>query len=161
MKANFLSSVAIAALCLGTVSPSLAEDWGAYSIVPVSAQATVLEAVGAGTGEGTIISIGKPAGSANQKWTITPKGDGLFSIKPTSSPELVLSAATGETRNGSAIVLEKDDNQPWQLWSLTKREDGSHSLTPKHAPGMGLDDLSCRRHWIALGKTAEPRSLPW
>jgi sugar lactone lactonase YvrE/enterochelin esterase-like enzyme len=121
-------------------SYSFAEDWGAYSLVPVSAQAMVLEAVGAGTDEGTVVSIGKPAGTANQKWVIAPKGDNLFSIKPSSSSTLVLAVAKGEAKNGSPIVLETDSGQPWQLWSLTKQDNGSYSLAPKHAPEMGLDD---------------------
>ena len=49
---------------------AIAEDWGAYMIVPASAPALVLEAVGSGTDEGTVVSIGKPAGTANQKWII-------------------------------------------------------------------------------------------
>jgi gluconolactonase len=131
----------IAAISAGaTISHSFAEDWGAYSIVPVSAQAMVLEATDAGTAEGAAVSIGKPAGTANQKWVITPKGDSLFSIKPASNSALALAVAKGGTKIGSAIVLEKDDGQPWQLWSLTKHENGSYSLTPKHAPEMGVDD---------------------
>ena len=123
------------------VSHSFAEDWGAYSIIPMSAQAMVLEAVGEGTDEGAVISIGKPAGTANQKWVIAPRGGNLFSIKPAASPALVLAVANGGTMNGSSIVLEKDSGQPWQMWSLTKQENGSYNLTPKHAPQMGLDDL--------------------
>ena len=133
----------VAALSLAAAARhSFAEDWGAYSIVPVSAQAMVLEAVGAGTDEGTAISIGKPAGTANQKWIIVPKGDGLFWIMPSSNPTLALTVANGETKNGAALVLQKDNGQPWQLWSLTKHENGSYSLAPKHAPAMGVDDFA-------------------
>ena len=121
-------------------SGPVGEDWGAYSIVPVSAQALVLEAVGA-TAEGSVISINKPAGSPNQKWIIAPKGDNWFAIKPSSNSELVLAVAKGETHSGSAIVLEKDTGQPWQQWSLKKNENLSYTLTPRHAPGMGLDHL--------------------
>ena len=132
----------IAALCLGGLAArSVAEDWGAYSIVPVSAQATVLEAVGAGSDEGAIVSIAKPAGTPNQKWIISPKGGDFFAIKPASASALALSVEKGGTNNGTAIVLEKDSGQPWQLWSLAKHENGSYTLTPKHAPGQGLDDL--------------------
>ena len=69
-----------------------AEDWGAYAIVPVSAPSLVLEAMGAGTDDGTVVSIGKPGKTPNQTWVITPKGDNFYSIKPTSGSELVLSA---------------------------------------------------------------------
>ena len=43
------------------------EDWGAYAIVPVSAPTLVLEAVDAGATEGTVVSIGRPAGAPHQK----------------------------------------------------------------------------------------------
>ena len=116
------------------------EDWGAYSLVPFSAQAFVLEAVGAAT-QGSVISINRPEGTPNQKWIIAPKGDNWFAIKPSSSSELALAVKNGETNTGSNIVLEKDTGEPWQLWSLKKNENLSYTLTPKHAPGMGLDHL--------------------
>ena len=116
-----------------------AEDWGAYSIIPVSAPSLVLEAVGSGAEDGTVVSIGKPGKTPNQKWVITPKGDSLYSIKPISGSDLVLSAARGATAHGTAIVLEKDKGEPWQLWELKKHESGFYSLIPKHAPQMGLD----------------------
>ena len=132
----------VAALCAGALtSRSMAEDWGAYSIVPASAQAMVLEAVGSGTDEGTAISIGKPAGTANQKWVITPKGENLYTIKPSYNSTLVLSVEKGESKIGSSIVLEKESGQPWQLWTLTKHENGSYIFSPKNAPELGLDDL--------------------
>lgn len=116
-----------------------AEDWGAYALVPVSAPAFVLES--AGTGDGAGVSIGKPAGAAHQKWTITPQGERLFSIQPAANPALALAVAKGANENGAAIVLEKESGQPWQLWSLTKHASGSYSLTPSHVTGLGLDLL--------------------
>ena len=58
---------------------AFAQDWGAYTLAPVSAPALVLEAVDSGTNEGTVVSIGKPAGTANQKWVITPRGTNSYS----------------------------------------------------------------------------------
>jgi gluconolactonase len=129
----------LVAVMAAPLSP--AEDWGAYAIIPASAPALVLEAVGSGTHEGTVISIGKPAGTANQKWVITPKGNSLCSIKPSYSSNLVLAALNGGTAIGTAIVLETDRGQPWQEWGLEKNEDGSYRLIPKHVPGKGLDHL--------------------
>jgi gluconolactonase len=131
----------VAALSLGmAISHSLAEDWGAYSIVPFSAQKMVLEAAGSGATDGTAVSIGKPAGRANQKWAIVPKGDNLYSIRPSNSSTLVLAAGNGQAKMGAPIVLETDKGEPWQLWSLTKHDNGSYTLSPKSAPGMGVDD---------------------
>jgi enterochelin esterase-like enzyme/sugar lactone lactonase YvrE len=120
---------------------SLAEDWGAYAIAPVSAPGLVLEAVGAGTTEGTVVSIGKASGAAHQKWVIAPKGDDFFTVRPAWSGSLVVAAAKGEAKNGTAIVLEAETGAASQLWHLKKLENGNYNLIPKHAPGMGLDDF--------------------
>ena len=121
--------------------PAFAEDWGAYSIIPASAPALVLEAVGSGTNEGTVVSIGKPAGTANQKWIITPKENNLYSIKPSYSPSLVLAVSQGGVKIGTPVVLETDKGQPWQEWGLKKNENGSYRLIPKYVPEKGLDHL--------------------
>ena len=127
-------------LSLLVATSALADDWGAYSIAPVSAKAMVLEAVGSGTTDGTPVSINKPAGTPNQKWIITPKADNFFTIHPLSSPALVLAAARGSAQNGTPIVLETDNGAPGQLWALTKVDSGNYVLTPKLAPQMGIDD---------------------
>ena len=137
---RLILSCAFLATCLATRS-SEAEDWGAYQLIPASAPALVLEAVGSGTDEGTVVSLGKPAGTAHQKWTITPKGNDFYSIRPTHRPTLVLAASKGGTAMGTAIVLEADRGEPWQEWGLKKNEDGSYGLTPRHAPEKGLDHL--------------------
>lgn len=139
-RSRFLNYL-VPALALGSiVTHSIAEDWGAYSISPVSAPLMTLEAVGSGTADGTIVSINKPANTPNQKWVITPKGDNLFTIKPSYSSSLVLAISKGGKNNGAQLVLETESGQPWQLWSLKKEDNGNYSLEPKHAPGMGIDD---------------------
>jgi enterochelin esterase-like enzyme/sugar lactone lactonase YvrE len=131
------------ALMIGVIGPraAFAEDWGSYSFVPVSAPATALEVIGSATDDGAVVSIGKPAGTANQKWVVIPKGDGFVSIRPSNSATLVLSAAKGGKDHGTAIVVETDKDQPWQQWSLKKNANGNYTLSPRHAPGMGLDDF--------------------
>jgi enterochelin esterase-like enzyme len=125
-----------------TVSGSApAEDWGAYAIIPSSAPGLVLEAVGAGEKDGTVVSIGKPRGASSQKWSIISKGDGLYAISPSYSSSLVLAVAQGGVKNGTAIVLETDEDRPWQRWSLKKNANGSYCLFPKHSPEDGLDHL--------------------
>jgi len=117
---------------------ALAEDWGSYQIVSVSAPEFVLEAVG-GTQEGDVVSINKPADAPNQKWIIQPRGDGWFWLMPSSQPGLALTVDGAGTMNGTKILLAKDNKSDAQLWSITKNDDGSYSMEPKHAPGMGLD----------------------
>jgi len=121
--------------------PALAEDWGAYSLVPASAPALVLEAVGSRTRAGTVVSIGKPAGTANQKWFITSNGNNLYSIKPFANSKLALAASKGGAAIGTPIVLETESGKPWQQWAIKKNDNGSYCLIPKHAPEKGLDHL--------------------
>ncbi|HPA17813.1 MAG TPA: RICIN domain-containing protein [Verrucomicrobiae bacterium] len=134
----------------GSQPPTLAtartadEDWGTYAIVPVSAQAMVLEAVDSGRAEGTVVSINAPTGGENQKWIIAPKDGHFLTIRPAHDPSLVLAASDGGTNKGTSIVLEKDLGRPWQLWALMKHEDGGYCLTPQHAPALGLDHLGGR-----------------
>ncbi|HEY1049484.1 MAG TPA: RICIN domain-containing protein, partial [Prosthecobacter sp.] len=129
------------AAALAFSAPLSAEDWGAYSLVPVSAPKMVLEAVKAGTAEGTLVSINTAAGTAHQKWLVAPKEAGFFAIKPAHAPELALTVSEAGTKNGTPIVLEKDSGQPAQLWAMTKHENNSYSLTPKYLPTSGLDHL--------------------
>ncbi len=140
-----LPLLAVLLACILT-NRAYAEDWGAYALIPVSAPGLVLEAVGAGTNEGTVVSLGRPTGTANQKWVIVPKGNNFFAIKPASNSPLALSAAKGGTENGTAIVLETDRGQPWQEWSLHKNENGTYTLTPGHAPEKGLDDFGGKQN---------------
>ncbi|HEY3964532.1 MAG TPA: RICIN domain-containing protein [Planctomycetaceae bacterium] len=120
---------------------SVAEDWGCYSVVPVSAPDLVLEAVDSGTTDGTVVSIGRPSAAANQKWVIVPNSDGVYSIRPSYSSTLVLAVAKGRDKNGAPIVLETDRDQPWQRWRLNKQDNKSYTLVPRHAPEKGLDDF--------------------
>jgi gluconolactonase len=128
------------AATLGLTTHTFAEDWGAYIITPVSAPAMVLEVVDSGTTDGTRVSIGHPAGAPNQKWVITPKGDGFYAIKPSYSSTLTLAAAEGGMKNGTGIVLETDSGKPWQQWQIQKNDVGSYALVPRHAPTHGIDD---------------------
>jgi enterochelin esterase-like enzyme/sugar lactone lactonase YvrE len=132
--------LALVAFTSVVTNRAFAEDWGAYSLVPVAAPAMVLEAVGSGSDEGTVVSIGKPAGTANQKWVITSKGNNFYSIRPSYSSALLLAAAKGGTNRGTLVVLEADRGQPWQEWSIKKGESGNYSFIPRHAPDKALDD---------------------
>ena len=97
-------------------SAAFAQDWeGAFTLVPVSAPDMVLEAVGSGTSAGTVVSIGKPSGTANQQWVIAPQGHNLYTLKPAYSTTLVLAVAQGGTNNGAAVVLESDGGEAWQV----------------------------------------------
>ena len=140
-------------LCL--TATTCAQDWeGSFTIVPASAPEMVLEAVGAGTTENTSVSLGAPAGTANQKWALVSQGDGFYLIRPAHSEKLVLAAAGGASENGTAIVLESESGKPWQRWSIKRNANGTFSLLPKHAPEKGLDDFGG-------GKTAGAKQDLW
>lgn len=120
---------------------AVADDWGAYSLVPASAPALVLEVTGPEIKEGAVISIGKPSGQPSQKWVIVPKTQDQYMVKPSMNSPLVMSAAKGGMKNGTPIVLETETGQAWQLWTLKKNDNGSYCLIPGHAPTQGLDHL--------------------
>jgi enterochelin esterase-like enzyme/sugar lactone lactonase YvrE len=100
-----------------------------------------LEAVGSGTAEGNIISIGHPTTANNQIWIVTKKEKNLYAIHPATSPDRVLTVADGGANNGTRIVLQTDTGKPWQRWSMVLHADGSVSLLAGHAPDKGLDDF--------------------
>ncbi len=129
-------------LSLTFAGPARAQEWsGAFTIVPVSAPELVLEAVGAGSTPGTVVSIGLPAGAPHQQWRLVHRGGGWHQLRPAHSETLVMAAAAGRTANGTPIVLETASDAPWQLWAVKRNPDDSFSLIPKHAPGQGLDDF--------------------
>ena len=135
-----IASIALALF----VTTALAEDWGAYQLVPVSAPEFVLEVVGESK-EGDIVSINKPADAPRQKWIIQPRGDGWFWLMPSSQPGLALTVDGAGTKSGTKLILAKDNKSDAQLWSITKNDNGSYSLEPKHAPGMGIDHLGGKK----------------
>lgn len=117
-------------------------DWGgSFTLIPVSAPELVLEAVDAGTVDGTVVSIGNPAGAAHQQWVIEPAGEGFYILRPAHAKALVMGAAGGAKANGTLITLTPDAGQPWQRWSIRRNPNGSFSLIPRHAPEQGLDDF--------------------
>lgn len=131
---------------LSCAAAASGEDWGAYAIVPVSAQSLTLEAVNAGREAGTAVSIGLPVDGPHQKWAITPRQAPFVVIQSAQEPSLVLAAAGGGKKLGTAIVLEPDRGQPWQEWALTKLESGAYTLAPRHEPSLGLDHFGGQPH---------------
>jgi len=128
----------------GTVLAQNAE--GSFTLTPVSAPAMVLEAINAGTIDGTAVSIGSPSGDAKQKWNLVPKGDNLYVIRPSYSSTLAMTPQKGGADNGTVIVLETENDKPAQLWSLKKNDNGSFTFIPQHAPGRALDDFGGKQN---------------
>jgi gluconolactonase len=141
-KSLFPLAIALAFSAL-VLTSGMAEDWGAYRIVPASAPEFVLEAVG-GVKEGAAVSIQKPSGAAHQKWIVVP-ADGSVRVTPAQDPSLVLSVEKGATKNGTLIILQKDRGEASQRWVLTKNDNGSYSLISKLSPEQGLDHLGGKR----------------
>jgi enterochelin esterase-like enzyme/sugar lactone lactonase YvrE len=136
------SVAAVLAATLVAIPTAKADDFTSpMRIVPVSAPAMVLEAVNAGKSEGTVVSIGNPAGKPNQQWIFTPKGAGFYSIRPTHGDNLVLGAANSGAIDGTLMVLETDQGKPSQLWMIKKNDNGTVCLVPKHAPDKALDNF--------------------
>lgn len=117
-------------------------DWsGERFLTPVSAPYMALEAVNSGASDGTIVSIGAPTNTPNQKWIFTAKGLGWYSIHPSYNATLALTVNGGDIENGTQLMLAADKGLDWQLWSIRKNSNGSFSIIPKHAPTKGIDDF--------------------
>jgi len=114
---------------------------GSFNLSPVNAPGMVLEAVGAGTTDGTVVSIGSPTADARQKWNFVSKGDNAYVIKPSYSSNLVMAPQGSATNNGTLIVLQTETDKPTQLWTIRKNDDGSFSFLPQYATGKALDDF--------------------
>ena len=130
--------------------PSFAEDWGAYALVPASAPALVLEAVGSGTSDGTVVSIGKPAGRANQKWVITPRGNNLYSIRPSYSSTLVLAASKGGAAIGHGHRAR--DRSRAAMAAVGDQEERGRNLLSHSQPCTRKGPRSSRRRPEAGGQ---------
>jgi hypothetical protein len=128
--------------CVAAVGLLRADDNapGAYTISAAAASTMLLEAVGGGTTDGTVVSIGVPCGQAKQIWNIVPKGDKTYVIRPSYSRTLALTVKDGATADGTSVVLATENDQPAQLWSIQQTPDGSFGLLPQVAPGKSLDD---------------------
>jgi enterochelin esterase-like enzyme/sugar lactone lactonase YvrE len=155
----------LAAIGISIAVPAYSDDWGNFAIRPLSGAGFVLEATDLGTEEGSVITIGKPTGTGNQKWVIIAKEEGYFSIKPSYSSTLALAASKGGKMNGTQAVLEVDRGDPWQMWALTKVKGGSYTITPRHAPGQGLDHQGGKKEAgakidIWINKPGDPH-LQW
>ena len=132
---------ALLVMCLLKEGAAWAQNGeGAFAISPVDAPDTVLEAVDAGTTDGTAVAIGAPSGEAKQKWNIVSKGDNVYAIKPSYSSTLVLAPKEGGKGNGTLVILETENDQPAQLWSIKENEKGAFAFIPRSAPGKALDN---------------------
>ncbi len=146
MKSTPLSYWLCALLLNWSAVRGSAEEWGAYYLVPASAQGMRLEAVEGGTNSGTLVSINHPGEGAHQRWRIAQKADGFCFVHPGHDSSLVLAVEEGQSKVGARIILEKEAGKDSQLWKIIRLENGAYSITPKHAPAMGLDHLGGKQN---------------
>lgn len=146
MKSTLLRFWLCALLLNWAAVGGAAEEWGAYYLVPSSAQGMRLEAVEGGTSNGTAVSINYPGEGAHQRWKISQKADGFCNVHPGHESSLVLAVEEGRSKVGARIILEKESGKDSQLWKIIRLENGAYSLTPKHAPSMGLDHFGGKQN---------------
>ena len=139
---NLLSILVILVLAAFTPTRAAAgEDWGAYSLVPAGAQGFVLEAVDAGTAEGTPVSINKPDGQAAPEVERRAEGGRLLRDQARRTSRRSRSRRRRAARRWArAIVLEKDERQA--VAALEADEAGERQLHASRRStrrSMGLD----------------------
>lgn len=113
---------------------------GKHTIEAVAAPGMILEAVGSGTTDGTIVSINHNSKAPNQLWEFVAKGSGFYSIRPSYSDKIALTVLDAGTQDGTQIVVSTDKGADDQLWSVKTNSNGTFSICPKHAPAEGIDD---------------------
>jgi enterochelin esterase-like enzyme len=111
-----------------------------FTLRPYDAPDMMLEAVNAGTTDGTAVSIGVPLEAPKQKWKIVSKGDNAYVIRPSYSSTLVLAPKPGGKGDGTPVVLQTENDQPGQLWSIQENAKGLFALMSQALPGKALDN---------------------
>jgi regulation of enolase protein 1 (concanavalin A-like superfamily) len=85
-----------------------------------------LEAAGAGTEDGTPVQINPDSSIENQRWIITPSGDGTYQIVDSNSKK-VLAASEG-TDNGAAVYLSTQSGGLDQKWTVDDLGNGTYKF---------------------------------
>lgn len=99
---------------------------GTYRIVGQQS-GRVLDAIGQGTGDGTLIDLWDYNAGANQKWTITPTSNGAFTITGVQSGR-VLDAQGASVADGTAIQLWDANGGPNQSWTISPTSNGYFAI---------------------------------
>jgi hypothetical protein len=111
---------------------------GTYTLTPLCATGSRLDASGAGTTNGTPTLIWQASGGSNQKWIFTDMGNSLYKIQPSYATGLALDVTGGSTADGTVVELWADNGGTNQRWIPTP-VNGGYTFTPQCSVGSRLD----------------------
>lgn len=112
---------------------------GIYEIKSAAALTRNLDVQGNSTANGTNLIIYSDANTNNQRWQISPLGNGYYKLIPQNATSKVMDVEGALTTNGTAVQIYDSVNVPQQQWLIEGVGGGYYRLMPKHAPGKSLD----------------------
>lgn len=110
-----------------------------------------LEAAGAGTEDGTPVQINPDSSIANQKWIITPSGDGTYQIVDSNSQKAL--TVSESTDNGAAVHLSAKAGGLNQKWTIDELGNGTYKFVSAsnhkalHVAGNGKAGSTPVQQW--------------
>ena len=83
------------------------------------ASGKALDVVGNNTGDGTTIDIWPWNGGNNQKWSVTPTGDGFYRLTPAHATSKAADVSGASTADGAPVIQWNYTASPNQQWSIS------------------------------------------
>jgi acetyl esterase/lipase len=124
--------------------PSLTS--GTFTLSSLSASQLVLTGDGAGTSDGTKVTIENPTGAISQQWSFVRNANGFYSIHPAYAPTLAVTVVGAGTVNKTWVILSPDTAADSQLWTPFYSAVGDFWLfAPKCAPALVLENFDGRQ----------------
>ncbi len=112
---------------------------GTYTLKPMNATGSRLDATGGSKTSGTQLQIWTDGpGNPNQEWIVTAEADGTYKIQPSYDKDLAVGVAGSSKDNGASVQLLTDNNGSNERWKLTPA-DGGYTLTPQNSTGSTMN----------------------
>jgi len=138
---------------------------GTYTLTPLNATGSRLDATGWGVTNGTVLQIWQAGGGLNQKWVITNMSGTTYKIQPAYATGMAIDVTNGGPANGARLQLWADTGGVNQQWTLTA-VSGGYTFTPKAQPTARMDvagpssaNGTAVQIWTATGGTNQTWSL--
>lgn len=112
---------------------------GIYEIKSAAALTRNVDVPASATANGTDLIIYSDGSTNNQRWQISPLGNGYYKLIPQHATGKVMDVEGALTANGTAVQIYDSVNVPQQQWLIEGVGGGYYRLMPKHAPGKSLD----------------------
>ena len=112
---------------------------GDYRLSPRNATGQCLDASGPNVGSN--VWIYQYYAIPNQKWHVSPAGNGAYRLSPLNAPDQCLDVEGGPaaTTNGANVHIWTYGGATNQQWTITPTDGGFYRLSPLNAPDKCLD----------------------